>query len=120
MSFLVKDTEKKKTAIEKRQKFHLYMTSEVISELSGICRFNEKTHIYCISTPKGTEEKSICGHFTTENFIKYKKEAPIILPDSIFDQSGVLGGSALSEKKRNNSFLYGTCKKSRTQRGKVR
>ena len=111
MSFLVKDTEKKKTAIEKRQKFHLYMTSEVISELSGICRFNEKTHIYCISTPKGTEEKSICGHFTTENFIKYKKEAPIILPDSIFDQSGVLGGSALSEKNGITLFYTGLVKK---------
>ena len=112
MSFLVKDTVKKTNTVDASQKFHLYMPSGIINELSGICRHNEKTHIYCICSPQtGVEEKSICGHFTTENFIKYTKEPPIILPDSVFDQSGVSAGSAISQKDGITLFYTGLVKK---------
>lgn len=111
MSFILKDTLQKNTLTEK-QKIHPFVSSGNIEEISGICRYGNKIHVYYTFLPlSGIEEKSILGYFTTENFIEYKVCPPIVLPDSVFDSDGVFSGSALSEEKGISLFYTGAVKK---------
>ena len=95
-----------------RQKYHICAASGTIEEIVGCCYFRDDFHIFFSHQHQnGFENKSICNHFTTKDFINCKVHSPFILPDSIFDKSGIRAGGTLLTDNGLMLFYTGIVKK---------
>lgn len=94
-----------------RLKYHLMPLSGTLADPNGMCQVNDTYHIYYVHNPIELQEKqrvpSVWGHYTTKDFIHYKREPIAIFPDHPRDKDGVYSGSMLIENQTFYAFYTG-------------
>ncbi len=91
--------------------FHLMPETGWMNDPNGLCQFHGIYHIYYQYTPfEPTGELKLWGHYTTKDFVHYKKDEPVLFPDSDEDAHGAYSGSALIEDDKIHFFYTGNLK----------
>jgi beta-fructofuranosidase len=95
----------------RRLKFHLMPPTGWLNDPNGLCQFHGTYHIYYQYTPfEPTGELKLWGHYTTQDFITYREEEPVLFPDTDMDAHGVYSGSAFVENDEIHYFYTGNLK----------
>lgn len=75
--------------------YHLAPPSGWLNDPNGLCEIAGINHIYYQYTPfDATWGMKLWGHYTTEDWIKYRDEEPFLFSDVEDDRDGVYSGSA--------------------------
>ena len=82
-----------------RPVYHLTPLAGTLADPNGLCRIGDTYHIYYVTNPLNcvTKERTACvwGHYSTKDFVHYRREPVAVWPDDRRDQDGVYSGSAL-------------------------
>lgn len=98
-------------ADQNRLAYHLMPETGWLNDPNGLCQFRGLYHIYYQYTPfEPTGEIKLWGHYTTRDFICYKREEPALYPDCDLDVHGVYSGSAYVENGTIHYFYTGNVK----------
>lgn len=93
-----------------RPAYHLTPLSGTLGDPNGLCQWGDTFHIFYVTTPLGclTKDRTPCvwGHYTTRDFVHYRRQPVAIWPDDRRDRDGVYSGSALCRNKK--MYLYYT------------
>lgn len=93
-----------------RPGYHLTPMSGTLADPNGLCQTGSTYHIFYITNPLAcrTAGRTPCvwGHYTTEDFVHYRREKTAIYPDDRRDRDGVYSGSALA--RDGKLYLYYT------------
>jgi len=123
------DTETYKKAIEEafarmrgkerdpyRPVYHLTPLAGTLADPNGLCRIGETYHIYYVTNPLAcqTQERTACvwGHYSTEDFVHYRREPVAVYPDDRRDRDGVYSGSAYLHDGRLYFYYTGNVRHS--------
>lgn len=94
-----------------RLHYHLMPETGWLNDPNGLCQFHGTYHIYYQFTPfEPTGELKLWGHYTTKDFIHFRREEPVLFPDRDFDAHGVYSGSAFVEDDLIHYFYTGNVK----------
>lgn len=94
-----------------RLTYHLMPETGWLNDPNGLCQHHGEYHIYYQYTPfEPTGELKLWGHYTTRDFIHYRKCDPVLFPDHDFDAHGVYSGSAFVEGDVIHYFYTGNVK----------
>lgn len=94
-----------------RLKYHLMPDMGWVNDPNGLCQFKGVYHIYYQYCPFNTEGSlKLWGHYSTTDFINYKKEDVALFPDEDIDAHGVYSGSAFVEDDKIHYFYTGNIK----------
>ena len=94
-----------------RLTYHLMPESGWLNDPNGLCQFHGTYHIYYQFTPfEPTGELKLWGHYTTQDFIHFQNEKPVLFPDTDQDAHGVYSGSAWIEDDTIHYFYTGNVK----------
>lgn len=110
----IKQVEKKINKINQDQyrlNYHLMPPVGSLADPNGMIKFKDTYHIYYIYNPLSsiTDERTACawGHYSTKDFINYKKEKIAIYPDSQNDCDGVYSGCSFIEDNLIHVYYTG-------------
>ncbi|MHC1684684.1 MAG: glycoside hydrolase family 32 protein [Clostridiaceae bacterium] len=111
---LVQEAEKHLMEVEQdkyRLHYHLMPPVGLSGDPNGMCQFNGVYHIFYIYAPRAyfKEKRSqiLWGHYTTKDFLTYKREDNALYPDTPWDKDGVYSGCAFIEDDTMNLFYTG-------------
>lgn len=111
---LVQEAEKHLMEVEKnkfRLHYHLMPPVGLSGDPNGMCQFNGVYHIFYIYVPREyfKEKRSpiLWGHYTTKDFLTYKREKNAIYPDTAEDKDGVYSGCTFIEDDIIHLFYTG-------------
>ena len=94
-----------------RLHYHLMPPVGSLADPNGMCQIGDTYHIYYIYNPLAciTDERTACvwGHYSTQDFVHFKREKIAIYPDSQYDKDGVYSGSSLLESGVLHVFYTG-------------
>lgn len=94
-----------------RLQYHLMPPVGFSGDPNGMCQFNGIYHIFYIYVPRAyfKEKKSpvLWGHYTTKDFLTYKREDNAIYPDTLSDKDGVYSGCTFIENNIMHLFYTG-------------
>ncbi|NBK97646.1 MAG: sucrose-6-phosphate hydrolase [Erysipelotrichia bacterium] len=94
-----------------RLQYHLMADMGWLNDPNGLCQFQGVYHIYYQYCPFNTEGSlKLWGHYSTRDFIHYKKEEVALFPDEEIDAHGVYSGSAYIEDDQIHYFYTGNVK----------
>lgn len=94
-----------------RLKFHLMPKTGWLNDPNGLCEFEGEYHIFYQYSPFSTEPGiNFWGHFTTRDFLIYKRREPMLCCDSRLDCHGVYSGSALADNGKMYIYYTGNVK----------
>lgn len=94
-----------------RLSYHLMPETGWLNDPNGLCQINGVYHIYYQYTPfEPTGEIKLWGHYTTRDFVHYRREEPALFPDRDFDAHGVYSGSAFAEAGIIHYYYTGNVK----------
>lgn len=109
----IREEEKRMRDVRKtpsRPAYHLTPLSGTLADPNGLCRVGDTYHICCVANPLACVEKGrtacVWIHYSTKDFIHYRREPVAIWPDDPRDQDGVYSGSALL--RDGKLYLYYT------------
>lgn len=93
-----------------RPGFHLTPLAGTLGDPNGLCQTGDTYHIFYVTTPLACclpgRSPCVWGHYTTKDFIRYRRETIAVYPDDCRDRDGVYSGSALVRDGR--LYLYYT------------
>lgn len=90
-----------------RLDYHTMAPIGWINDPNGLCEFKGEYHLFYQYSPIEAEGGlKYWGHYTTKDFIKWKREDIALFPDSIYDCHGVYSGSTLVDEDK--MFIYYT------------
>ena len=93
-----------------RPAYHLSPLSGTLADPDGLCQVGGVYHIFYVTNPLGclTTQRTSCvwGHYSTRDFVHYRRETTAIFPDTARDRDGVYSGSALVDGDK--LYLYYT------------
>lgn len=82
-----------------RPVFHLSPLAGTLADPNGLTQVGDTYHIFHLNNPLGceTSERTPCvwAHWTTRDFVRYRREPVALYPDTARDRDGVYSGSAL-------------------------
>lgn len=84
-----------------RLSYHLMPPVGSLADPNGMCKIKDDYHLYYLYNPLSsiTDERTACvwGHYSTKDFIHYRKEKIAIYPDNQRDCDGVYSGCSFIE-----------------------
>ena len=93
-----------------RPAYHLSPLSGTLADPDGLCQVGGVYHIFYVTNPLGclTTQRTSCvwGHYSTRDFVHYRRETTAIFPDTARDRDGVYSGSALVDGDKLNQSLF--------------
>lgn len=93
-----------------RPAYHLTPLSGTLGDPNGLCQWGDTFHIFYVTSPLAcrTKERTPCvwGHYTTRDFVHYRRQPVALWPDDSRDRDGVYSGSALL--RDGKLYLYYT------------
>ena len=93
-----------------RPGYHLTPLAGTLGDPNGLCQVGDTYHIFYVTSPLAcrTTQRTPCvwGHYTTKDFVHYRRETIAVYPDHPRDRDGVYSGSAL--EKDGKLYLYYT------------
>ena len=93
-----------------RPAYHLTPLSGTLGDPNGLCQWGDTFHIFYVTSPLAcrTKERTPCvwGHYTTRDFVHYRRQPVALWPDDRRDRDGVYSGSALL--RDGKLYLYYT------------
>ncbi|PJI09090.1 MULTISPECIES: glycoside hydrolase family 32 protein [Clostridium] len=96
---------------EWRLQYHLMPLVGWLNDPNGLCEFNGTYHIFYQYSPTSAEGKEKgWGHFTTKDFLTFKREENALFPDSDIDKDGAYSGSAYIRDNQIYFFYTGNIK----------
>ena len=93
-----------------RPVFHLTPLSGTLGDPNGLCQVDDTYHVFYVTTPLACQVPGrtpcVWGHYTTKDWVHYRRETIAIYPDEDRDRDGVYSGSALVQDGK--LYLYYT------------
>lgn len=112
---MLNEEEKKNSEVSKdywRLGYHLMPPIGWLNDPNGLCEFNNLYHVfYQYSPTDASGGLKFWGHYTSEDFINWKKEDVAIYPDQVFDLHGVFSGTTFIEDNKMHCYYTGTVKR---------
>lgn len=111
---LVQEAEQHLKEVDKdkyRLHYHLMPPVGLSGDPNGMCQFKGVYHIFYIYVPREyfKEKRSpiLWGHYTTKDFLTYKREKNALYPDTSADKDGVYSGCTFVEDDIMHLFYTG-------------
>lgn len=94
-----------------RPVFHLTPLSGTLADPNGLVQVGDTYHVMHINNPLGCEVEGrtpcVWAHWTTRDFVHWRREPVAVWPDSARDRDGVYSGSALVRDGRMHLLYTG-------------
>ena len=94
-----------------RPAYHLSPLAGTLADPNGLVQIGDTYHIMHLNNPLACEtaERTACvwAHWTTRDFVAYRREPVALYPDAPFDRDGVYSGSALARGYQLYLFYTG-------------
>ena len=94
-----------------RPGYHLTPLAGTLGDPNGLCQAGDTYHIFYVTSPLACQVAGrtpcVWGHYTTKDFIRYRREPIAIFPDDRRDRDGVYSGSALVKDGKLSLYYTG-------------
>lgn len=107
----IEELEKQAVNDKYRLNYHLMPPIGWLNDPNGLCQFNGRYHVYYQYAPTDCRgANKYWGHYSTLDFVTFKKEPTALYPDCSLDANGVYSGSAIIKENKMYAYYTGNVK----------